>query len=98
MSMKRLFPISITVSQIFFYSYGTGMVTNVIYSQVKESSPKIAMHVDVILEFVWISWYEVYRSIFPIKMYFNGYLICVDSDMWRICRSQSHISMCGGCP
>ena len=60
------------------------MVLNGIHRHRNEMSPTIAMHIDDILELVWIHQYAVYRSILNIKMRFYGH--------WG-----AWVKSCGGC-
>ena len=49
------------------------------------------MHVDVIWAFAWIFWYVVSRSIFLIKIHFEGCLRCMAVIIWIIlCMQKLH--------
>ena len=71
------------------YSAGTGVVPKGRCRWIKPSFPTIAMHVDAVFMFAWMRWYASSRSIFPIRMCFEGYLMYMATTMWSILRSQN---------
>ena len=46
-------------------------------------------YVDKIHVFTWMRLYAASRSVFPIRMIFDGHLICMDVIMWSILRGKN---------
>ena len=80
---------TISASLIVVYSDGSGVVPKVRRKQRKASSPKILMHVNAILVLMWKLLYAKPRSVFPIRMFFEGHLMRIDAIMWSITRRQN---------
>ena len=84
--MRRYLPRSISSSLMVLYYSCVGMVTNVKLRQRKSSITTIAMHVDAVFAFAWMSWYAASRSIFLIRMHFEGHSMLMDAIIWIILR------------
>ena len=82
-SMRRIFPRYISTSLIVVYSSRTVVGPNGSFSKRRDSFSTIAMHFGAIFEFAWTHLYAPSRSVFPIKMHFDGHLSCMDAVMCR---------------
>ena len=89
MSARIPLPRSAAASLVVVYYAGEVVVTKGRRRQRKASFPTITMHVDDIYTIVWTSRNEALRSIFPIRMYFEGHLMCIAAIMWSILRRQN---------
>ena len=88
-SARRSFPRLIAASLMVLYSSGTGVVPNARHSYIKDIFPTIAMHVDNICAFAWMCRYAALRSIFPIRMRFDGHFVHMYAIMWSILRRKN---------
>ena len=84
--MRRSFLRSIDASLNMVYSYGAGVMSKGIHWRIKDISPTVSIHVDIIFVFSWTRRYAASRSVFPIRMRFEGHLMCIASIMWIILR------------
>ena len=86
-STSRLFKRLTDASLMVVYSSGAGVVTNGRLRQRKASFPTITMNVTAICAFAWTRRYAALRSVFPIRMNFEGHLMRMDAIMWGVLRS-----------
>ena len=68
------------------YSVSTGAVPKGNWRHSRERFSMMVIHVDAICSFACIRWYAVSRSVSPIRMLLDGYLIGVATIMWSILR------------
>ena len=79
-------PRSIAASLMVVYYASAGVVPKGRRRQRKYSFSTIAMHDDAICAFVWTRRYTELRSVFPIRIFFEGHLMHMDAIMWSILR------------
>ena len=78
----------IAYSLMVVYCVVEGVVPKTRHRQRKDSFTTIGMHVEAICVFAWTCWYAASRSVFPIRMPFEGHLMRMAAIMWSILRSQ----------
>ena len=89
MGVRRLLPRSIATSLMLVYSDGAGVVPKGKQRHRKASLPTIMMHVESICALAWMRRYEASKYVFPIRIRFEGHLMCMDEIMWNILRKQN---------
>ena len=70
------------------YYAGAGVVSKGRHRQRKANFTIIVMHGAAICEFAWKCRYAESRSVFPIRICFEGHLMRMAAIMWSILRRQ----------
>ena len=78
----------ISASLMVVYYDGAGVVPKLKCKQRKANLPTFAMNVDAICVFAWMRRYSASRSIFLIRVRFEGHLRRMSAIMWSILRRQ----------
>ena len=88
MSVRISLPRCVSASMMVVYSTGAVVVPKGKHMQRKANMTTIMMHVDAIFVFMWMHRYAASRSVFTIRMRFEGHLILMAAIMWIILSRQ----------
>ena len=63
------------------YSPGAGVVPKGVHRHIKDFFLMVAIHVVTVCVSAWTRWYAESRSVFPIRIRFQGNLMRIDAIM-----------------
>ena len=84
LSLRRSFTRSIVSLLTVVYSAGMAVIMKIKWRNSRSIFYTMAIHVDGIYAFAWMWWYAAPISALPIKIIFDGYLICMSVFMLSI--------------